>query len=105
MMTLPRSCSFSINTPPRPGVRPFWLMLNRPEDAFRCGPMALDRIRASIRLADAFDDRIRLSRSTVNGISLAELRALANELGMNYQMAKRQPGSPVILPSVVHWKV
>jgi len=80
-------------------------MQNRPEEAFRCGPMALDRIRASIRAADAFDDKIRFSRSTTNGVSLPDVCALANDLGMNYQMAKRQPGAQAILPAVVHWRV
>lgn len=82
-----------------------WLMRNHPELAFRCGPMALDRIRAFLDPADAFDDRIRDSKSTLRGLSLGDVLKLANDLGMDYQMAKRVPGTELILPAVVHWKV
>ena len=80
-----------------------WLMQNQPDKAFRCGPMALDRIRASIRPADAFDDKIRLSQSTTQGMSLVQVRDLASDLKMDYQMARRTPGAKVVVPAVVHW--
>ncbi|HMJ67077.1 MAG TPA: hypothetical protein VK615_17165, partial [Candidatus Binatia bacterium] len=81
-----------------------WLMRNRPEVAFRCGPMALDRIRAARNPADAFHQKIHQSCSTTNGTSLAQVLSLANELEMNLQMAKRSAGAPIIVPAVVHWK-
>lgn len=81
-----------------------WLMRNQPEKAFRCGPLALDRILASANSQDAAHQKIFNSRSTTNGTSLFEVCGLANELKMNLQMAKRQPGAKVIVPSVVHWK-
>lgn len=82
-----------------------WLMNNRPQDAFRCGPMALDRIRALANPSNAFDSRILQSESTRQGMSLSKVCDLANQLKMNYQMARRSPGSAVLIPSVVHWKV
>jgi len=82
-----------------------WLMKNRPEDAFRCGPMALNQIRKFEHPGTPTDQLILTSRSTLQGMSLSNICNLANELGMNYQMAKRQPGSQIILPAVVHWKV
>lgn len=83
----------------------YWYMQNRPEAAFRCGPLALNRIRIFENAGPDTNNLIRNSRSTVKGMSLSSICDLANKLGMNFQMAKRQPGSDVILPSVVHLKV
>lgn len=82
-----------------------WLMQNRPQDAFRCGPMALNQIRAFQHPGIGTDKLILDSRSTAKGMSLFSVCELANQLGMNYQMAKRQPGAEVIMSAVVNWKV
>lgn len=82
-----------------------WLMRNRPEAAFRCGPMALAQIGPPKgNAATNFDEKIYLSRSTPQGMSLAGVCDLARSLGMDYQMAWRPAGSAVVLPAVVHWK-
>ena len=82
-----------------------WLMKNQPQDAFRCGPMALDRILA-FEKGDSYerDDRIFHSESTTRGMSLAQVMELGNSLGMKLQMAKRSAGAEVLLPALVHWK-
>jgi RHS repeat-associated protein len=81
-----------------------WLMLNQPDKAFRCGPLALSRISSSQASPDSLG-LIFNSRSTQQGICLSSVCDLANEIGMNYQMAHRDPGARFILPAVVHWKV
>jgi RHS repeat-associated protein len=82
-----------------------WLMNNRPQDAFRCGPMALDRILAFQQgAAYKGDERLLRSESTRRGMSLPEVMALGNKLGMNLQMAIRSRSAEVLLPAVVHWK-
>jgi len=81
------------------------LMQNRPQDAFRCGPMALDRILLAANKSYRGSTQILESRSTKQGMSLVEVNSLAGRLGMSYQMAKRSPGAKVIYPSVVNWKV
>jgi RHS repeat-associated protein len=43
--------------------------------------------------------------STQHGLSLSQVAKLSQEAGMNYQMAFRQPGTPFVVPAVVHWKV
>lgn len=87
------------------GVRDgIWLMQNRPEDSFKCGPFALGRVRAILNPTNIPDSRITLARSTTNGTSLAQLTALADELNLNLQPAKRSPRAEVIVPAVVHWK-
>ena len=82
-------------------------MIHQPGTSFRCGPLALTRILA-YREADP-SPRARLvlddARSTSHGLSLAMVEQIARQAGMNYQMAYRSPGSAVIVPAVVNWKV
>jgi RHS repeat-associated protein len=88
-------------TAAREGV---WMMYNEPGNAFKCGPFALDRIRASQHPSTAPDPKILAAQSTNHGMSLDQVWKLSADLGMNYQMARREPGSDVIVPSVVNWK-
>jgi len=81
------------------------LMNEKPENAFRCGPMALERILIATKQQRGLNKTILESRSTRQGISLVQVNDLARTLGMKYQMAKRSPGAQVIYPSVVNWKV
>ena len=82
-----------------------WSMEHTPEISFRCGPLALSRIRSHENVANGYPTAIVNSKSTTNGMSLAEVAGLSADLGMNYQMAFRAPGAELILPAVVHWKV
>ena len=82
-----------------------WSMEHRPEVAFRCGPLALDRICAATDRAKAGNQLIQDSQSTTNGFSAKQVAELSRRLGMNYQVAFRAPGAVIILPAVVHWKV
>lgn len=82
-----------------------WSMRNEPWRAFRCGPMALDRIRKFLNPQDVGDNRLQESKSTQQGFPLDQLCELSKSIGMGYQMARRRPGARVVLPSVVHWKI
>ncbi len=82
-----------------------WMMKNRPEVAFKCGPYALDRICASVDPKNAFNEKIRLAQSTQQGFNLAQVQKLAKDLKMDYQMAKRSPGAGLMVPAVIHWKL
>jgi YD repeat-containing protein len=80
-----------------------WLMTNRPQEAFRCGPMALDRILA--QTGRPYErDLINNSASTMRGMSLTQVRDLSSNLDMKLRMAWREPGADIPLPAVVHWK-
>ncbi len=81
-----------------------WIMHNEPGNAFKCGPFALSRIMAADDPMRRSDPKIIDAQSTDHGISLDRVYQLSQELGMNYQMAKRRPGSKVIVPCVVNWK-
>jgi RHS repeat-associated protein len=82
-----------------------WSMEHRPGTSFRCGPLALDRICAATDRPKAGNQLIQDAQSTTNGFSAREVAELSRKLGMNYQVAFREPGAQIILPSVVHWKV
>jgi RHS repeat-associated protein len=88
-------------TAAREGV---WMMAHEPGNAFKCGPFALDRILSAQTRSITPDPKILSAQSTDHGMSLDQVWRLSNELGMNYQMAKRKPGSEVMVPSVVNWK-
>lgn len=81
-----------------------WTMKNRPEIAFRCGPLALRSIRIALNMDGSSDAEILKSASTQKGCSLPQVAALSKKIGLNYQMAFRNSGDYVV-PSVVHWKV
>ena len=82
-------------------------MLNSPELSFRCGPFALTRIllHQSPRPDAAALHTLEEAHSTPNGLSLTAVQAISVKAGMNYVMAFREAGAPMILPAVAHWKM
>jgi hypothetical protein len=50
-----------------------WLMTNRPEESFRCGPLAIDQILRLGRTEYESPEPIRMCKSTRQGTSLAQL--------------------------------
>jgi RHS repeat-associated protein len=81
-----------------------WLMQNEPGESFRCGPWALDRILASRRADYVTPEKIVQMRSTAQGTSLAQMRALSAQVGLRMTAIHRDPGSGVPVPSIVHWR-
>jgi len=82
-----------------------WSMQHRPEKSFLCGPAALDSIRFRQDRTSARDLILFKAHSTTNGYSLAQLARLSRDVGLNYQMVRREQDLSVPLPAVVHWKV
>ena len=82
-----------------------WAMKNRPETAFRCGPVALDRVRASRNFESPAGLLVYNARATTNGHSLVQLARLSWDLGLNYRMAAREKGAALLMPAVVHMKL
>lgn len=80
-------------------------MKKRPEGSFRCGALALERIRVFQHSTNAGNPVLLQSRSSVNGMSLAEVAALSEAVGMKYQMAFRSPGASIVTPAVMHLKI
>src|SRR5260221_5750458 len=87
------------------GRQGLWVMKNKPEIAFFCGPQALERIKAAVDPQHPGMDIIRQAVSTQSGCTLPYVAELSTKLGLNYQMALREKGSAFVVPSVVHWKL
>jgi len=85
--------------------RSSWLMKNRPEISFMCGPYALNKIFAATNKKKKLSDKLMEVQSTSEGFSLSDLEAMAQRAGMKYQMAFRKAGAELIPYSVVHWKL
>lgn len=88
-------------------IEGLWVMRNRPAVAFRCGPYAVLNLAQQIRpealkKASGFLHKVESPRT---GFSLSAVQAMSSGLGLELQMAKRQAGASVIVPSVVHWKI
>lgn len=77
-------------------------MKTHPELAARCGALALERIRVSLSASEAGHPALMNSKSSLEGMSLAEVAALSETVGMHYQMAFRAPGAPLVTPAVMH---
>ena len=82
-----------------------WLMKTNPGISFKCGPFALNKLYSLRDSLHRFNEKLLNVQSTTNGFSLAALQTMAQEAGLNYQMAYRQAGAPVIPNAVVHWKL
>ncbi|GEM_PF-283683 len=82
-----------------------WIMNNRPDEALRCGPHAVQKICQEEKNGNAFGEEIKKAKSTSKGTNLLQVRELANRVGIKYQMAKRAPGAVVVVPSIAHLKV
>jgi len=79
-------------------------MQKNPALMFTCGPQALTRIQDAQGKC-VFPPEIQDCRASKKGFSLDDVMHLANRIQMDYQMARRSPGSKIIMPAVVHLKV
>lgn len=82
-----------------------WSMRNRPEISFRCGPLALHRIKLSVDPQNPGTDLIRAAASTQRGFSLLQVAELSHQLGLCFRMAYHEKGAEFVVPSVVHLKL
>ena len=80
-------------------------MQDRPEIAFRCGPLALQGIKLFVDPQNPGSELIHAAASTQKGFSLPQVEELSQKLGLNFQMAFREKGAALVVPSVVHLKV
>lgn len=81
-----------------------WFMKNQPDKSFSCGPFAIKAILTQTK-ASANPAAVMEAKPTGHGFSLSEVAALAEKHGLKYRMAKRSPGTPIPVNSVVHWKL
>lgn len=80
-------------------------MQTRPEISFRCGPLALHRIMLAVNPDNPQSELIDATESTQQGFSLNQVTEFSHRLGLNFQMAFRDRGAELVIPSVVHFKL
>lgn len=80
-------------------------MRNIPSESMKCGPYAIDSILYRNEKAAKRSDVVEKAKSTSQGTNLAQVSGIAKAVGLNYQMARKSPGAPYIVPSVIHWKL
>lgn len=81
-----------------------WLMVHRPDEAYQGGAVAIDRILMAFHGGRRLDYRIPEARSSLTGMSLAQIDELAEAVGLEMQVAKRDRGAEVLSPAVLHRK-
>jgi RHS repeat-associated protein len=82
-----------------------WIMKNRTGVSFKCGPYALNRLYTLRDSTKPYNEKMMEAQSPLTGFSLTQLKQMAKAIGLDYQMAFRKPGAPVIENAVVHWKL
>jgi RHS repeat-associated protein len=80
-------------------------MQTHPEFCFRCGPLALHRIKLAVHPQNPQTELIESALSTQRGFSLQQIMELSGRLELDYQPAFREKGAAFVAPAVVHFKV
>jgi len=77
----------------------------KPGIAYKCGPFALNSLLSVKAGKPVHSPLVFKIQSTKNGTNLAQLKGWTDQLGLKYQLAKRSRGAPILVPSVMHWKL
>ncbi|ACA20387.1 YD repeat-containing protein [Methylobacterium sp. 4-46] len=80
------------------------LVTKDPRHLFNCGPLALRSLLVARGGSPAEAEALRWLRVGPNGTSLAEVSALASKAGAPHRLVRREPGQPVPVPSVMHFR-
>lgn len=81
-----------------------WGLRNQHEKALPSGPIALERLLIKIRPGERRHEAIQDFHATPEGASLQEMEALSATVGLDLEMAQREPQADVVIPSVIHLK-
>ena len=81
-----------------------WNAQHRPDDGSKCGPYALQQL-LTVTQTNGDVSKIFMARGMRHGFSLADLKQLAIESGMKYQMVRGTNASEAPTNSVVHWRL
>lgn len=84
----------------------YWRMMNRPFEAFRCGPLAVNNVLDAGKANMVPNAEVGKETSTQQGTSLKQIHDLAGRAGFQHpRMVKREEGAAWVVPAVIHWKV
>lgn len=76
-----------------------------PDISFMCGPRALRDILTALHAKPTQIKVAEDAHSGPDGVFLAQLSQLADKAALKHVLIKREPGQPIPVPSVVHYKV
>jgi RHS repeat-associated protein len=76
----------------------------RPGKSFKCGPYAVNSLLNIGRKCLTLNPVVDKTDSTKNGTNLAQVKDLADKVGLNYQLAERQGDAEFPVPSIIHYK-
>jgi RHS repeat-associated protein len=79
-----------------------WGLQYRHHEATPSGPVALSQLLRVLGGGRWDDARLAAFHATPDGASLAEMQALAHEVGLRLKMVYREPGSEMIWPAMMH---
>jgi hypothetical protein len=82
-----------------------WVMRHNPGVAYLCGPLALQNLLIVLHSPVETIERLREVRSGPNGFTLAQVAQLADQAKLSHRVVFREPGQPVPVPALVHWKL
>ncbi|PZM81157.1 MAG: hypothetical protein DKT66_18200 [Candidatus Melainabacteria bacterium] len=80
-------------------------MREKPSEAFKCGPFAIDSILYRHEKSAKRSDVAEKAQSTREGTNLAQVNEIAKQVGLKLQAAKKSVGADFVVPSVIHWKL
>ena len=78
-----------------------------PEEAYRCGPLALEIVGMKMKWGEVEGrEKLAFAKSTDRGTSLQQISEWAEKVGLDLQPAYRESSEAEILtPCVIHWEV
>lgn len=82
-----------------------WTFHHDPAMAYLCGPNALRNVLVALKAAPKQIQVATDARSGPHGFTLTQLSRLADTAKLKYTLIHREPGQPVPVPSIIHWKV
>jgi RHS repeat-associated protein len=76
----------------------------RPSRSFKCGPYSVNSLLNIGRKTSTLNHDVDKTDSTKDGTNLAQVKDLADKVGLHYQLAHRQSNADFPVPSVIHYK-
>lgn len=77
---------------------------HRPSKSFKCGPYSINSLLNIGKKTSTRNSIVDKTDSTKNGTNLAQVKDLADKVGLHYQLARRNGDADFEVPSVIHYK-
>lgn len=77
---------------------------HRPGKSFKCGPYSVNSLLNIGRKTLTRNQIVDKTDSTKNGTNLAQVKDLADKVGLHYQLARRNGDAELEVPAVIHYK-